>query len=92
MTDPSTDGGVISALVERFEKHRLPRVLEMKERVDQGEKLTDLDIAFLKEVFADAGNIKPYIDRHPEYEAVVAQALGLYHDITEKALENEKKA
>jgi len=90
MTEPSGDAGVISALVERFEKYRLPRALEIKERVDQGEKLTDTDLAFLKEVFEDTKHIKPYIDRNPEYESVVTQAINLYHGITKQALENEE--
>jgi hypothetical protein len=63
MTEPSGDAGVISVLIERFEEQRLPRALEMKERVDQGEKLSDIDLAFLKEVFADARHMKTYIDK-----------------------------
>ena len=90
MTESSTDTGVISVLVERFEKQRLPQALEIKERVDRGEKLTDRDLVFLKEVFADANRIKPYIDRNPEYESVAAQAFNLYHGITKQALENEE--
>ncbi len=92
MTEPSDDAGVLAALTERFEKHRLPRVLEIKERVDQGEKLSDVDMAFLKEVFNDAQHVKKYIDRHPEYEEAAAQAMGLYSDIMDKAMENEENA
>ena len=91
MTEPSEDAGVIGALVERFEKLRLPRILEMKDRVDQGEKLTDIDMEFLGEVFEDAKHIKKYVDRNPEFQDMAAQAMGLYSDITNKALENEKK-
>ena len=90
MTEPSDDAGVISVLVERFEEQRLPRALEMKERVDQGEKLSDIDLAFLKEVFADARNMKTYIDKFPEYQSLAAQAMSLYSDISKKALENEE--
>ena len=90
MTEPSGDAGVLSVLVERFEEQRLPRALEMKERVDQGEKLSDIDLAFLKEVFADARHMKTYIDKFPEYRSVAAQAMSLYSDISKKALENEE--
>ena len=90
MTEPSGDAGVISTLVERFEKYRLPKALELKERVDRGEKLSDIDLEFLKEVFEDSKHIKPYIDRNPEYEPVVAQVLDLYSRITKQALENEE--
>ncbi len=92
MTEPSDDAGVLAALTERFEKHRLPRVLEIKERVDQGEKLSDVDMAFLKEVFNDAQHVKQYIDRHPEYQEATAQAMSLYSDIMDKAMENEENA
>jgi hypothetical protein len=90
MTESSSDAGVISVLIERFEEQRLPRALEMKERVDRGEKLSDIDLAFLKEVFADAQNMKTYIDKFPEYQSVAAQAMSLYSDISQKALENEE--
>lgn len=90
MTEPSEDAGVIGALIERFEKLRLPRVLEMKERVDKGEKLTDIDMEFLGEVFEDAKHMKKYIDRNPKFQDAAAQAMSLYSEITAKALENEK--
>jgi hypothetical protein len=48
-------------------------------------------LAFLHEVFENAEQIKPLVDRHPEYQDVYTQALQqLYKDITDKALENEK--
>ena len=92
MTEPSHDTGVIMALVERFETQRLPRALEIKGRVDKGERLSDLDIAFLEDVLADSRLIKPLVDKHPEWQALVSRAVDLYHEITQKALENEKAA
>jgi hypothetical protein len=49
-------------------------------------------VAFLEEVFSDSNKIKPLLDRHPEYQELAARIVGLYKDITEKALENEKSA
>ena len=91
MSDQSQDAGVIQVLVERFESQRLPRALRMKERVDQGETLTDLDIQFLEEIFHDAQQIKPLLDRHPEWQDISARALHLYKEITDKALENQNR-
>lgn len=90
MSDTSHDAGVILALVERFNRQRLPRALELKARVDAGETLNDFDMHFLEEVFADARRIQPYAERHPEYLELVAKATHLYREILDKALENEK--
>ncbi len=90
MAESSKDLGVISVLLERFEKQRLPRALSIKEKVDQGETLDDFDIEFLEEVFAAANEIKPLVERNPEYQKLVAQAVHLYGEIMEKALLNEK--
>ena len=86
---PSKDDGVIAVLVERFNKQRLPRILRLKEKVDSGEKLADMDIVFLEEVFKDAGKVGQLSDRHPEYHELMAKIIRLYHDITEQALKNE---
>lgn len=75
--------------MERFQNQRLPRALALKEKVDQGERLDDNDLAFLEQVFQDANYVKPLLDRHPEYETLVNRASRLYKEITEKALQNE---
>ena len=90
MTEPSKDAGVIQALAERLEKLRLPTALALKEKVDRGEPLNQFDIAFLDEVFEDATRIKPLLDQHPEWQELAARMTHLYHEITAKALENEK--
>ena len=90
MTDTSKDAGVIQVLAEQLESKRLPRALSLKEKVDGGATLDDLDIEFLEGVFEDARSVSILVDRHPEWQDLAAKMIQLYKEITEKALENEK--
>jgi len=91
MTESSKDAAILQVLVDRLEKIRLPIALELKEKVDRGEVLNDLDIEFLEEVLGDVGQVKPWLDQHPEWQELAARMASLYSDITTKALENEPK-
>ena len=82
--------GLAVALIERFENWLLPIALDVKAKVDRGEMLNAFDIEFLENVLKDAAEVKPYVDRAPEYQALYARVVGLYGEITEKALENEQ--
>lgn len=90
MKDPQQDAGMLAVLIERLESQRLPRALALKEKVDQGGRLDDFDIAFLEEVFSDSQEVQPLLERHPEHQEIAAKMMALYHDITEKALANEQ--
>jgi len=92
MRDEAMDDGVIMALLDRFNKQRLPQLLELKERVARGEKLNDLDIAHLEDVLTSGGQARQILERHPEYKPLIAQVMTLYKEITNKALENEQKS
>jgi len=92
MSEPSKDAGVIQVMAEQMANTRLPRALEMKERVDRGEALTDWDIEFLEQVFNDAKHIGSLLNHHPEWHDLVGRITHLYKEITEKALENEQQA
>lgn len=92
MTDTSRDTGIIQTLVERLNNQRLPRALDLKARVDAGGTLSNPDLQFLEEVFADTQNIRPLAERHPEYQELIAQVIHLYKEILDKAMENEKNA
>jgi len=87
-TPENTDTGVLTVLIERFERQRLPRILDLKKKVDAGGTLDQWDTAFLEEVYAEAEQIKPLIDRHPEYHDLYAKVVSLYAELASEALEN----
>lgn len=90
MSDVSKDAGVIAVLAKRMVEERLPKALAMKERIDKGGVLNDLDLAFLEQIVNDAGQLRPLMEKDPRVKEIAGQMLQLYRGITEKALENEK--
>ncbi|MFZ0469687.1 MAG: hypothetical protein WAL92_12275 [Thiogranum sp.] len=91
MEESAAELGTIYALVERFEKQRLPRLLELKKRVDEGGVLSESDIQFMDQVMLDAQRSKRLIDRHPKWHEFCSEVIHLYEEIAEKALDNERK-
>ncbi len=92
MSETPEQSGLIAVLLERLEKQRLPRALQMQEKVSRGERLADLELTHLQEMLSDANQLRPLIEQHPEYQSLAARVLSLYSEITQKALDNEKGA
>ena len=90
MAEISKDLGMFAVLAKRMVEERLPKALALKERVERGEKLGDLDMEFLEEVVRGARELLPKVKENPQAESVAARMLQLYAEITEKALANEK--
>jgi len=92
MSSDTEETGIIQALLQRLNDFRLPRLLELKERVERGETLSEYDLDFLQQALEDAHGGKPLIDHHPEVQPLVSKLVALYQEITSKALENETKS
>lgn len=90
MSETPKETGLVMVILERLEKQRLPLALQMKEKVDRGELLEDFELRHLEEMLGDANQVKPLVERHPEYQNLAARVLHLYKEITQRALENEK--
>jgi len=90
VTASEKEAGILAVLIERFEQQRLPRALDLKDKVDKGERLNEWDTAYLDEILEDVEEVKLLVDKHPEYQDLYARAVHLYKEITQRALENEK--
>jgi len=90
MDQTQKDAGTIAALMIRMKETRLPRAKRLLEKVNGGEKLSDVDIQFLKRVYEDSRNSQSLVKRNPEYDGLISRALDLYAEIITKGLENEK--
>ena len=92
MSDTSMkEAGTIQVMLQRLNEFRLPKALDLKKKVDRGEKLDNYDIEFLEAVLADAASAQSLIAKHPELASLVSKLTGLYSEITTKALANEQK-
>lgn len=89
LADSLKDRGIYMAILLRFEKYTLPRAVAIKGKVEQGEKLADHDIVFLKKVLSNIQRYKYLIDRHPEYHNIESRAIWMYTQIIAIALKNE---
>jgi len=92
MSQHTDDTATLQALLDRLVKYRLPRAMALKKRVDAGERMTDTDIAFMKEALEDAQDGQHFVARNPEFHALGGELVQLYEEIVEKATQNEKKA
>ena len=90
MDQSKLDAATLAALMIRMEKYRLPRALRLLERVDKGEPLSDVDIAFLNRVHGDSKSIYTLVKRNPKSHKLVTQLMNLYTEIINKGIENEK--
>jgi hypothetical protein len=90
MSEETEDQGIIQVVVDRLEKQRLPAALELLEKVNNGEKLNDMELAFLDNVFKDTQSNRAMLEKYPAWQPLAARMIGLYNEITTKALENEK--
>jgi hypothetical protein len=92
MATSSNDLGLVEVLLGELEKHILPRILDLKEKVDQGELLDDFDEAFLEHALEVATKTDEVMARHAEYQALAARVSHLCHEITAVALQNASRA
>lgn len=89
-TDTIKDLGIATTVLERMMTQRLPKARALEGKVDRGEPLDNLDIAFLHETFHNLQQIQSLVEQHPEYQDLYGRVAVLIKHITETALGNEK--
>jgi len=88
MTSGRDKEGIMIALVERFEKQRLPRIMDIKAHVDQGGTLREDEMAFLEQVMEDAQHNVHQLEDIAECQHLFVKLVRLYEEIIGKAAEN----
>ena len=87
----SKNEALIEVLLDRFINIRFPRIKDIKEKVEQGETLSTIDIEFFKEVFSDIKDNKHLVDGNKELQDMVAKIINYDKEIIDMALANEQK-
>ena len=82
--------GVFHTLMLEFERHHLPRLLRLKDKVDNGEAINDVDFDFLCNEIKNACMTKHMTVIYPELEDFCLCVGHLYKELCDKAVENEK--
>ncbi len=90
MDKKTKDTGVILVLLESFEKQRLPRIIDIQLKLEYGDIINEFELEYLSEALHDARMLLPYLDRHPEYRALVAKIIHYYKVVIDEALANER--
>lgn len=91
MYSSSEETGIITAYVEKLIEQSIPRALAVKKRIDDGERLNDIDIMYFEDQLANASNMMPMLKHHPEYQKLITELASLFNEISEIALKNEQK-
>ena len=90
LSQEEIDEGTIAALLKRS-RRRIPNLLAIKKRLEAGGTLSSLEITELENMIVGAKDTRALINRHPEYQELVARMVSLYQEITEMAVANEEK-
>ena len=91
ISQEESDEGTIAALLERANR-RIPNLLAIKERLENGDTLSALEIEEIGNMIESADHTRELVERHPEYQELAARMASLFEEITELAVANEEQA
>ena len=84
--------GVSQVMIEQFVERRLPLILQMREEVEAGKKLSDGEIEILGRILDKADLIMKYAHMYPELKPLIARVIDSYEEITDLAVQNETRS
>jgi len=85
------EAGVSQVLIEEFVEDRLPVLLGFKAEVDAGKTLSAGEVELMSRIVEKAEDFNHFVYEFPEYEELMARLIDLYDEISQKALENERR-
>ena len=83
--------GVVQSLVQEFETHHLPRLLRLKDKVDNGEVVDDIDLDFLSQEIRCTDLTMHMTINYPELNGFCSLVAHFCKEICDEAMENETK-
>ena len=90
-TNPD-DARTLAVVITKLNQEHIPRLVRMKERLDRGEKLSDVEINDLKRIYDSTMKDSKLVERNPEFLEVSMRYVELYTAVLNKALELEKQS
>ena len=85
------DPGVLQVVLREYEQHKLPRMMLIKKETDAGNRLSSVDLAFLRELYQEINSFQSFVETHPEYKKLYINFVNVYCSIMDAALDNEKR-
>ena len=89
MDQAEKDKGTLAANMLDLEESKLPRALQILDKVNDGGLLSDRDIRFLRKVYEESRANESLVERHAEYVPLISRCFNLYTEIIQKGIANE---
>ena len=75
--------------MERYTRYHLPRARRWLDRVENGERVSDEGLAYLREAVIECRETLALLETKPMYTTLFTRPVVLYAQIIELALRNE---
>lgn len=85
------EDGVSQVVIERFVNQQLPEILNLEEKVSDGEALNSGEIELMERLLHQIEDFKGFMGPYPQYDDLVAKTSSLCETITSKALNIERQ-